>query len=157
MLTGLFSCLVRMSELNQLPPSGFLIEPAELEAVFREFHVCGGLPLVASHFEQADFFGVGAEVLALQVDEAFLVCVVEPDALAGFRIRDEKRFMRDARLYSTELASTAMGLTGMYLSVSASYAVSISFPSGFSFADALIIRQAPYEINFVVSRFDYNI
>ena len=96
MLTGLFSCLVRMSELNQLLPSGFLIEPAELEAVFREFHVCGGLPLVASHFEQADFFGVGAEVLALQVDEALLAGVVEPDALAGFRIRDEKRFMRDA-------------------------------------------------------------
>ena len=96
MLTGLSFMLGIgiVSEFNQFPSvSGFLIEPAELEAVVGELIVRRVLPFGVITAEDAFHMFRLIEALIIMVDDPCQPAVwrvqAQSDALAGVRVRDE--------------------------------------------------------------------
>ena len=140
------------SELDQfVAVAGLLVEVSELKTVFRELRVCCGLPFVFVRAVHAfDFVGVVVEVSVFWVYLPIEV-ISHPNALAGVGVGKKKHIPRAALRDDDGLDGN--GLVGVDVKCGEHF----FFPFRLSFTDALMIRRLPYEINFGVSRFNYNI
>lgn len=127
--------------------SVFPVEAAEPETVCGEPPVRRRLPFVLILTVYVfDSFGVGVGVCASQVDEPLRGVLSHPDAVAGPGIDDEKRVVCVASVDGDRLDGDC------FISMDVKRSEHFVSFQAFVLLDALMIRQAWYEIKFGVSR-----